>query len=95
MTDVLLVTPDYPPMAGGIATLLRGLADGAKRCRFEVLALESPQPAAASDAASAPVIRSTSNGRFASPIASEVISSRATSTAPAPSVRARPTPTGP
>ena len=44
-------------------------------------------------ATSAPAIRSTSNGRFASPIASEAISSKATSTAPASSVTARPTPT--
>ena len=60
MTNVLLVTPDYPPMAGGIATLLRSLADGAKRCRFEVLALESGRPAAPFDPQGAPVIRAPS-----------------------------------
>jgi phosphatidylinositol alpha-1,6-mannosyltransferase len=60
VTNVLLVTPDYPPMAGGIATLLRSLADGAKRCRFEVLALESGRPAAPFDPQGAPVIRAPS-----------------------------------
>lgn len=57
MTKVLLVTPDYPPMPGGIATLLRRLAEGAQRCRFEVVALEARQAGAAYVARSAPVHR--------------------------------------
>jgi phosphatidylinositol alpha-1,6-mannosyltransferase len=57
VTRVLLVTPDYPPMSGGIATLLHSLVEGAKRCRFEVVALEAPRHAEAHAPGATPVIR--------------------------------------